>query len=500
MSLKINLFKNFTLNSPIWIASSHLTESVNSIKNWQKIQPSAVTLKTTSKIGGKGYGNRYIHAIKSKEILYCNGNKKKELLNYITTAELLHVAKSLLPNSKVGTSVLMGENYNKCFDLLQESDFFELNLKYAVRINNKSGDIHSKFESDKSQFLKIQGEIKKFLYVFKNYPCFIKLTREINWLRDCREFQTLIKLLKTHPKTGIIIANTKKWTLPPSTSGLTLELKGGIVSGTSLFEETYNLVKGIKQAIPKEVPIIATGGIDEIKSLIDIFRVGAKSVQICTAFHLRGFQYYSHLINQLNYIQKQLEAKSFEEFIGKIQNLEILYLPSQYTYYPSFYDYPLFKSLFTAKSLNILVVYARTFTRRNLENFISRFSGPNKETRIITMAPYSPMLEGTSESLGRKSTDMRKKIKESHKNWISLYKKYGNKNHQFEIYQHNKVPFHSAYVTENTALFVPYSMLGEGQTLPIYGFEAGTIEYKRLKMEFYNLIEKSELVFSSVPK
>jgi dihydroorotate dehydrogenase len=496
MSLDFLLFKDFALNNPIWIASSHLTESVNSIENWQKIAPAALTLKTTSKFGGTGEGNRYIYPLKEKDSLYCDGEKSKEFLNYTTSKELLHVAKSILPNTKIGTSILMEEEYDKCFASLKESDFFELNLKYSVR-TNKSHDIHSKFELDKEQFSNILKQITMFLDIFAAYPCFIKLTREINWLRDCEEFRDFVELIKRYPRVGIIVANTKKYVVPSSATGLSSELEGGILAGSALFDETYKIIKEIKNIVPPEIPIIATGGLDKIESLIDIFKIGAMAVQICTAFQLHGFSYYKTIIRQLNFIQKQFRTKSFDEFIDKVRLGNILFLPPQFTYHPSFYEYNDFGQLFNSQNLDIFLVYGRTFTRRNLEGFIKRFGYPSMETRIITMSPNSPCLEATSKSLGREMGDMHDKIIEAQKNWIQLYHEHGDKRHKLEIYQHNKVPFHSGYLTEDFALFVPYSMLGEGQTLPIYEFDSSSAEYKRLRREFENLIKESEDVFMS---
>jgi len=113
------------------------------------------------------------------------------------------------------------------------------------------------------------------------------------------------------------------------------------------------------------------------------------------------------------------------------------------------------------------------------------------------MAPNSPSLKATAYSLGRERGEMGEKISAMQQYWIKLYKENGVEDHCFEIYQHNKVPFHSGYITEDRALFVPYSLLGEGQTLPIYDFEASTLEYTRLTEEFVGLLNTSKQVFSS---
>jgi len=497
MSLKVKLFKDFELINPIWVASSHLTESPKVLQYWQKIAPSAVTLKTTSQKGGTGEGSRVLQRIGREDSLYSNGEKRKELLDYDSSHKLLQIARKLLPHSKVGSSLLMGEDYGRCLSILKESDFFELNLKYAVR-SRPSRDIQSKFETDKLLFETIRGEIQSFLEVFADYPRFIKFTREIDWIGDYPEFREIIELVKQHAKTGVILANTKKWIIPSSSSGLAIELKGGIVAGHELFQETYNIVKSVEPIIPDNIPIIATGGIDTIHSVIDIFKAGARIVQLCTAFQLRGLNYYKHLVKELNSIQRQLRVKSFDELVTKVQDAEIVCLPSLYDCHPSFYDYESFDDLFESDRLDMIIVYGRTFTRTNLQRFIARFSSPKKVTRIITMAPNSPSLEATACSLGREKGEMGQKISDMQQYWVRLYKENGVADHCFEIYQHNKVPFHSGYITEDRALFVPYSLLGEEQTLPIYDFEASTLEYKRLTEEFMGLMNTSKKVFSSL--
>jgi dihydroorotate dehydrogenase len=496
MSLNVNLFEGFELSNPIWVASSHLSESPKVLEHWQRITPSAITLKTTSAMGGTGQGKRILKQVGHEGSLYSDGSKTKELLDYKTSSELLAIAKKLLPHTKVGSSILMGDNYNECLRLLGKSDFFELNLKYAVR-SRTSGDIHSKFETDKLIFENIYKEVQGFLNVFKNYPCFIKFTREIDWIGDFQEFKMIVKLAEQHSRTGIILANTKKWVIPSSSSGLATELEGGIIAGQELFKETYNIVRSVIPFIPDTMPIIATGGIDTVWSIVDMLKTGVKVVQLCTAFQLRGLNYYNHLTKSLNNIQKQLRADSYGQLLKKIAGSEVILLPSLFDYYPSFYDYEFFEDLFRSERLDMVLVYGRTFTRINTERFARRFSTPNKKTRIIMMAPDSPCIDATCYSLDRKAEDMIQKIKEMKERWVELFNENRAENNTLEIYQHNKVPFHSGYISEHRALFVPYSLLGEGQTLPIYEFDVSSTEYKRLHQEFIGLLGKSSKVFCS---
>lgn len=496
MSLRVDLFENFKLNNPIWIASSHLSESVNVLKYWQKINPSAITLKSTSAKGGQGLGDRFLRKIGQELSLYSDGEKRKEFLDYETSMKLLKVAKRLLPNSKIGSSILMEEDYSKCLNLLKESDFFELNLKYSAR-SKAASNIHSKFKADKIKYEKILNEIHTFLDVFKKWPCFIKFTRETDWISDCDEFDRVITLIKSYPRVGIILANTKKWIIPSSSSGLAVELSGGIMAGSKLFEETYNIIKRVNTCVPKSIPIVATGGINSIQSAIDMFKIGAKAIQLCTVLQLRGLYYYDYLSEGFRNIQRQMRVKSFNGLLKKLQNTNVVYLPPLFDYCSNFYKYSAFSTLFKSKTLDMIVVYARTFTRENLSRFIARFRKPNLTTRIITMAYNSPSLKATAYSLGRGANEMGQKIKDMHQYWIEIYKKHCNQNHSFEIFQHKKVPFHSGYITEKSALFVPYSLLGEGKDLPIYEFDASTNEYKRLKDEFNGLLKDSTKVFSS---
>jgi len=88
--LTTQLFTGLLLTNPIMIASSHLTSSEAALRNLARIQPSAITLKTTSTVvGGTGKGGRLkvsVFDIDQNVVgLYSDGAKNVEFLNLPAT-------------------------------------------------------------------------------------------------------------------------------------------------------------------------------------------------------------------------------------------------------------------------------------------------------------------------------------------------------------------------------------------------------------------------------
>jgi dihydroorotate dehydrogenase len=139
---------------------------------------------------------------------------------------------------------------------------------------------------------------------------FIKLTRELPWLKPCTEFDKLLDIIVQQTgrgrSVGLVVANTRKLAVPADlVIGLQKrqhqgELTGGILAGEALYLETYNLLRQLwrgyrNDLIANRIPIIAAGGVTTLASTIEVLRAGATAVQMCTAFDTYGPSYYSRL-------------------------------------------------------------------------------------------------------------------------------------------------------------------------------------------------------------
>jgi len=148
IDLTTKLRNGLTLREPFWVASSHLTQP-SMLKIWREIAPAALTLKTATRIdrsepgktpGGKRptidvlprYGRSY----------YSDGLKSDELHTYEECQNQLSEAKALLPDTKIGVSVLatIEENFEELSSVTKSADFVELNLKYSMRISDSTED------------------------------------------------------------------------------------------------------------------------------------------------------------------------------------------------------------------------------------------------------------------------------------------------------------------------------------------------------------------------
>ena len=142
MTLDVEPVPGLHLRDPLMIASSHWTESESALQHLAPLEPSAVTLKTTSILGGdgkRGLSDRVKVSIKDvlgqRAATFTDGPKCFELLDVPTTLTLTGTARKLLPKTKIGLSLLFKENYSSLAASLRPSayDFVELNLKYAFR-------------------------------------------------------------------------------------------------------------------------------------------------------------------------------------------------------------------------------------------------------------------------------------------------------------------------------------------------------------------------------
>jgi dihydroorotate dehydrogenase len=321
-----NLFWNplsgFELADPLWIASSHFSATPSVFKQWANFHPAAITLKSSSvHFGGSGRGGKRLIIPLHQNDLYCDGDKTRELLDIPSTYSLLQCAQSYLPTSKVGVSVLLGENYELFKKAFSDNapSFIELNLKYSVR-PPKTATVVSALEHLVRQTTVILEEVASFLKVFASYPVFVKVSREIPWLGHSSEMSDLLDLIGRHGKAGLIVANTERYVVPPSASIDHMILQDGIIAGRSLFNKTFHLTREIAPlAYMAGVPIIASGGIFHFNQIIDLIEVGASAVQLCSAIHFYGMSYLMQLREDFARYVHESKVPTYMNLVANLQ-------------------------------------------------------------------------------------------------------------------------------------------------------------------------------------
>ncbi len=325
--LSVNLttepIPGLNFKDPFMISSCHWTATENSLRSLVPFQPSALTLKTTSKVrggsGGPDIGRRRKCKLEDSRgnnfASYTNGPATLELLDAAATHSLTCCARELLPESKVGLSVLQGEDYKGLAATLppQNYAYVELNLKYSLR--------QLQVAELKTVCTDLQSDIKLFLEAFGSLPTFVKLPREATALLGLYDFQQIFSTI-AEAKGGLIVANSRKAVVPPSRSSLpTLaELTQGVIVGEHLFLDTYNAIRCLTKDNEAETtipPIVASGGIVDIGGALDILAVGASAVQLCSALDISGPQVLPLLREQLTTIATGYD--SFQEFLQEMR-------------------------------------------------------------------------------------------------------------------------------------------------------------------------------------
>ena len=98
------------------------------------------------------------------------------------------------------------------------------------------------------------------------------------------------------------------------------ELSEGVLHGPALFPDTYDLIRRICEAGTawRQVPVVASGGIVTVQSILDILTAGAFAVQLCTALDPaleNSYEYYIWLQNQLSDLMEDCGVANFDALI-----------------------------------------------------------------------------------------------------------------------------------------------------------------------------------------
>ena len=312
-----------SLSDPFMIASSHWTSSERSFQALATVSPSALTLKTTSESrGGTGSGlamSREMRPLRNVHgntfATYTDGPTELELWDLSTTYDMSTKAKQLLPGTRLGLSVLQGEDYREVCETLGTAnyDYIELNWKYTFRRLPGSDPTRG--------IANIRSDLDAFLEVFADLPILIKLPREALQFLESPEFIALLGVIDSR-NAGLIVANSRRTKVPPSrvVSPEPRELSKGVIVGEELFLETYNALRALQSLQRDDLsvpPLVASGGIVDVPGIVDSIAAGAQAVQLCTALDLWGVQAVVWFRSQVSLLESQYG--SFADFRDAIR-------------------------------------------------------------------------------------------------------------------------------------------------------------------------------------
>jgi hypothetical protein len=100
------------------------------------------------------------------------------------------------------------------------------------------------------------------------------------------------------------------------------ELSQGVLCGPALFLNTYDIVRRICQPgiAWQEVPVVATGGITTVQTILDVMSAGAYAVQLCAALDIHSYEYYTWLGNQISEVMKRCRITTMSKLQDTLHN------------------------------------------------------------------------------------------------------------------------------------------------------------------------------------
>jgi len=289
------------------VASSHLTANDAAFRHLAEVQPAAVTLKTASlRHGGEGKPGGETNVESRRKVdfdgpggllagSYTDGPKPLELWNLESTILGTRQARSRLgKDCAIGLSVLDKQDYVALADglPLDEYQYIELNWKYALR--------DASYVELPAMLHGAAHDLERFVQAFPKKPLFVKLPREAAPLLATPEMSDLLWLLDAN-RIGLIVANSRRAPVPLSRSrqsGKPDLLDTGVLVGDLLFFETYDLFRRLRRQ--NRLPaLVATGGVMDIGSVMDLASTGAVAFQIASAIDAYGTYVLTLLRQQL---------------------------------------------------------------------------------------------------------------------------------------------------------------------------------------------------------
>src|ERR1041385_1488460 len=350
--LSVNLFSGLALQNPLMLSSSHLTANVRALAQLVNLQPAAVTLKTASGVVG-GDGSGYMDRIVIRDQLrercgyFCDGDKRAEFLDHTHAAELLTSAKTTLPTSRIGFSILAhpDEDYPAILRIAEPSDYLEFNLKYSLRPDARPAP-QSFFAGAAQRWSEATRDVSRFLDLVGPTPTLLKLPREVAPLLTSSEWCSFVEALRARNRSGgrigLIVANSLRQVVAPmfhdgpgrqllrdaqvnvdrARKELFPELTGGVLVGPLLFLQTYDMIRQITSALgdQHDLPIVASGGALTIRSILDLLSGGASAVQLCTALELNKPPYYLWLRRKLDEVLAKSNVNSFASLLDQLHH------------------------------------------------------------------------------------------------------------------------------------------------------------------------------------
>jgi dihydroorotate dehydrogenase len=509
IELNVTLANGLKLEDPLWIASSHFSE-LAMLKTWSNIGPAAITLKTATRMDRSEPWKTRKWKLKTLEMLprygrsyYCDAPKSEEFYPYEETKEHLDAAKELLPvHTKIGVSVLAtkDENFKDLYDLTSAADFWELNLKYSMRIPSTERTFFTSLKETWDNTLKW---IKDFLDALPHVPVFVKLPRESAWLPGTRECEQLLELLKTHGQAGLVVANSLKLNVADFIHETKeKQLQDGVLTGDGLYDGTINFIRLLKNDCNNRgIPIVASGGMVDEQQVLMALREGADAVQLCTAFEYYKPNYYRTLRSALQARIYWRGAKNMSNFVSRLRHEGVASIYSMpFMYYPAFWAEDVQDAIRLdikySDRMDAVIMSGFTLFEKWEKALQSRVS-EHKSVQFMLPNPDSEIFRNVQKAWGLTDTELiarQERVKAAKANFEDLFEQELSSLKGDEIKQdwsvryYNQCPFYSFYLFDDKVYLAQYPFLRPGKLAsPVYVFFRSSPEYDRIDREWKGL-------------
>lgn len=441
IDLTTNVGGVLKLSSPFWIASAHYSENEKVLKRWTEYAPSAITLKTCTRMDRTEKDPKQLIRMRTQDALprygrsyYSDGPKERELQSYEQIEKLLQRAKTILPKTMIGISVLATpeEDFTELLTRCDQADFFELNLKYSMRSKEKRASF---FDSVQGNWQATLDIVDRFLEALTGRSLFVKLPRELDWLPSTAQADDLLDRLNKHGRVGLVVANTRKADVAPFMHDDEEQLlQGGVFGGDTLYDGTIAMIEGLRPACDeRNIPIVASGGMVDEQQILMAIRTGATAVQLCTAFDYNGLLFYetlqAGLRERIKWRGKEDVDAFFRELRAEKTTASVYSMPFRYS--PSFWAPALQKQIQTdirlSRRMDIVIASGRTLLDEWGPVMSDRVIQRLLSVRALILNPRSPAFDVVQHSWGtaehREVEARRERVLSSQRAFDELFKK-----------------------------------------------------------------------------
>jgi dihydroorotate dehydrogenase len=210
--------------------------------------------------------------------------------NNLGVDHLIEQVKGTQTNAIIGINI--GKNIDTPVEKAVDDYLIGLNKVYAhadyVTINisspNTPGLRTLQFGESLNELLGSLKEQQTKLY--QQYDRYVPMTVKVAPDLTIEEVQQLAETFSQHDIDGIIATNTTM--SREGVKGLKHGDEAGGLSGRPVFEQSTKVVQQFRQALPKQTPIIAAGGIMSGEDALAKINAGADLIQIYSGFIYKG--------------------------------------------------------------------------------------------------------------------------------------------------------------------------------------------------------------------